>query len=192
MILWIATPLSALFSPAIKLLMWNRIAIIGLGNLLLSDEGIGVHVVSELQKEYDLPEELSVIDGGTLGLDLLPIIEGKEKIIFIDATDLQKEPGTIAIIEDENLPSFLAPKLSLHHVGLADLLFASTFQGNRPAKVILMGIQPAKLEVGLSLSETLTKKMPEFLEVIIKKLREWNIEIKKKPKESSLVLSNSF
>ncbi|MGB9699520.1 MAG: HyaD/HybD family hydrogenase maturation endopeptidase [Thermodesulfobacteriota bacterium] len=162
--------------------MWNRIAIIGLGNLLLSDEGIGVHVVSELQKEYDLPEELSVIDGGTLGLDLLPIIEGKEKIIFIDATDLQKEPGTIAIIEDENLPSFLAPKLSLHHVGLADLLFASTFQGNRPAKVILMGIQPAKLEVGLSLSETLTKKMPEFLEVIIKKLREWNIEIKKKAK----------
>lgn len=171
--------------------MSTKISLIGLGNLLLSDEGVGVHIIEELRKNYEIPEELSVLDGGTLGLNLLPSIEGKEKIIFIDATDLQKEPGTIVIIEDENLPSFLAPKLSFHHVGLADILFASTFQGNRPAKVILIGIQPEKLMVGLSLSETLTKKIPEFIEVIIKKLREWNIEIKKKSKESSFVLSNS-
>jgi len=172
--------------------MSNKIAIIGLGNLLLSDEGIGVHIISELQREYDFPEEISIIDGGTLGLDLLPIIEGKEKIIFIDAADLKKEPGWAAIIEDEKLPSFLAPKLSLHHVGLGDILFASTFQGNKPAKVVLLGIQPEKIDVGISLSATLAQKMPEFIELIIKKLREWNIETQKKPKEPPRVLSNSF
>ncbi len=164
--------------------MSTKISLIGLGNLLLSDEGVGVHIVTELQKNYEFPKELSVVDGGTLGLDLLPLIEGQEKIIFVDATDLQKEPGALAVIEDENLPCFLAPKLSLHHVGLADLLFASTFQGNKPAKVVLIGIQPQKMEVGLSLSDTLAQKLPEFIEFIIKKLREWNIEIKKKAKES--------
>lgn len=163
--------------------MSNKIAIIGLGNLLLSDEGIGVHIVSELSKMYDLPEEISLLDGGTLGLDLLPLIEGKEKIIFIDAADLKKEPGSVAVIEDEKLPSFLAPKLSLHHVGLADLLFASSFQGNHPAKVILIGIQPEKMEIGLSLSDTLAQKKPEIIDLIVRKLREWKIEVKKKNQE---------
>lgn len=172
--------------------MSNKVSIIGLGNLLLRDEGVGVHVVTKLQKEYDLPEELSVLDGGTLGLDLLPLIEGQEKIIFIDAADLKMEPGAVAIIENENLPSFLAPKLSFHHVGLADLLFASTIQGSKPTQVILIGIQPEKVEVGLSLSDTLTQKLSQIIDLIIKKLGEWNIEIKKKPMESSLVFSNSF
>jgi hydrogenase maturation protease len=98
----------------------------------------------------------------------------------MDAVDLKKEPGTIAIIEDEDLPSFLAPKLSLHHVGLSDLLFASSFMGIRPSKITLIGIQPEKVEVGLTLSATVTENFEKFLKTILEKLREWGVMFREK------------
>lgn len=171
----------------------TKVTIIGLGNLLLRDEGIGVQVITELKRKYDFPEQVRLLDGGTLGLDLLPLIEGQEQIIFIDAISGHQEPGTVIVIEDENLPSFIGPKLSFHHVGLSDLLFASSLQGSKPAKVVLMGIQPEKIEVGLSLSDNLRGKMPQIIDTIVKKLETWGIKAKEKNfQEPSLVLSNSF
>jgi len=86
-----------------------KFILIGLGNILLRDERVGVHAVEALRKNFDFPENVRLLDGGTLGLDLLPFIEGMEgmegMILFVDAVDLQKEPGTIAIIRDEDLPS---------------------------------------------------------------------------------------
>ena len=160
--------------------MKTRISLIGVGNILLQDEGVGVQAVEALRKRFDFPEDVRLIDGGTLGLDLLPFIEGMERILFVDAVDLQKEPGTIAIIEDEDLPSFLAPKLSLHHVGLSDLLFASSFMGIRPSKITLIGIQPEKVEVGLTLSATVTENFEKFLKTILEKLREWGVMFREK------------
>lgn len=163
-----------------------RISLIGLGNILLQDEGVGVHAVEVLRKRFDFSEDIRLIDGGTLGLDLLPLIEGMEKILFADAANLNEEPGTIAIIEDEEIPSFLAPKLSLHHVGLADLLFASSFLGTRPAKITLIGIQPETMEVGLTLSDTVNKNFEKFLETILEKLREWGVTFRKKTSGESV------
>ncbi len=160
--------------------MRSRVALIGLGNILLSDEGVGVHAVEALKKKFDFPEEVRLIDGGTLGLDLLPLIEGVERILFIDAADLKKEPGAIAVIEDQEIPALLEPKLSLHHVGLSDLLFASRFMGNQPAQIVLVGMQPETMEVGLDLSPTIVRRLGELLEVIVGKLREWGVEVKKK------------
>ena len=162
-----------------------RISLIGLGNLLLRDEGVGVHAVEVLRKNFDFPEDVRLLDGGTLGLDLLPLIEGMERVLFVDAVDLKKKPGTIAIIEDEDLPSFLAPKLSLHHVGLADLLFASSFLGTRPAEIVLVGIQPATMEIGLELSRTIKGCFDKLLETVLEKLREWGLEIKEKGVQES-------
>jgi hydrogenase maturation protease len=163
-----------------------KFTLIGLGNILLRDEGVGVHAVEALRKNFDFPEYVRLLDGGTLGLDLLPFIEGMERILFIDAVDLKKEPGTIAIIEDEDLPSFLAPKLSLHHVGLSDLLFASSFMGIRPSKIALVGIQPEKIEVGLTLSATVTENFEKFLKTILEKLREWDVMFREKTNRESL------
>jgi hydrogenase maturation protease len=160
--------------------MKTRISLIGVGNILLQDEGVGVQAVEALRKRFDFPEDVRLLDGGTLGLDLLPFIEGMERILFMDAVDLKKEPGTIAIIEDEDLPSFLAPKLSLHHVGLSDLLFASSFMGIRPSKITLIGIQPEKVEVGLTLSATVTENFEKFLKTILEKLREWGVMFREK------------
>ena len=160
--------------------MRNRIALIGLGNILLKDEGVGVHAVEALKRNCEFPEEVRLIDGGTLGLDLLPLIEGLEKILFVDAMDLKKEPGTIAVIEDQEIPSLLEPKLSLHHVGLSDLLFASRFMGNQPAKMALVGIQPETMEIGLDLSPAILHRFEELLQTVVGKLREWGLEVKEK------------
>jgi len=170
-----------------------KISLIGLGNLLLGDEGVGVHAVGALKEKYDFPEEVRLLDGGTLGLDLLHLIEGMDRVLFVDAVDLKKEPGTIAVIEDVNLPFILEPKLSLHHVGLSDLLFASSFMGTRPAEIVLVGIQPEKLEVGLELSPTIRGRLDKLLETILEKLREWGLEIKeKKTSESDYVPGDSI
>ncbi len=160
--------------------MWTKISVIGLGNILLGDEGVGVHAVEALKGRYDFPEEVRLLDGGTLGLDLLHLIEGMDGVLFIDAINLKKSPGTIAVIEGEAIPSILEPKLSLHHVGLADLLFASSFLGTRPAKVALVGIQPEIMEIGLELSKTVMDRFEKLMQVIVEKLREWGLEIKEK------------
>ena len=173
--------------------MKSKISIVGLGNILLRDEGVGVHTVEALRKKYDFPEEVRLLDGGTLGLDLLPLIEGMEKVLFIDAVDFQRAPGTIGVVEDEAIPSCLEPKLSLHHVGLSDLLFASSFMGTRPSEIALVGIQPETLEVGLELSKTVMDRFEKLLQAIVEKLREWGLEIKeKKDQESDYVPGHSI
>jgi len=157
-----------------------KISLIGLGNLLLRDEGVGVHAVEALKRKYDFPEGVRLLDGGTLGLDLLHLIEGMDRVLFVDAVDLKKKPGTIAVIEGEDLPSLLEPKLSLHHVGLSDLLFASGFLGTRPAEIVLIGIQPETMEIGLELSKTIKERFDELLDTVLGKLREWGLEVEEK------------
>ena len=83
------------------------IAVFGIGNILLSDDGVGVHVLNRLQVEYDLPGYVELIDGGTKGLDLLPLLEDRDKVIFIDAANFKKDPGTIGEVKGDDIPAFL-------------------------------------------------------------------------------------
>jgi hydrogenase maturation protease len=149
--------------------------VIGLGNILLRDEGVGVHAVNALRERYTFTPEVEVVDGGTLGLDLLPFFEGRERVLLVDAVDFKKDAGHIASIDDEDIPSTLFAKLSVHHIGLSDVLFAATLMGYKPSKIRLIGIQPQSLEVGLDLSECISGKIQMFLDTIIETLREWNI-----------------
>jgi hydrogenase maturation protease len=170
-----------------------KFSLIGLGNILMRDEGVGVHAVEALKKGFDFPDPISLLDGGTLGLDLLPYIEGMEKILFVDALDLKKEPGTIAVLEDDEIPAILRPALSFHQVGLSDLLFASKFMGMKPSKIALIGIQPEKIETGLALSETLERNFEKLLHTILEKLREWGVAFREKSsREQFDVSGDSF
>lgn len=152
------------------------ISVIGLGNILLKDEGVGVHVINTMKERYTFPPDVEIIDGGTLGLDLLPLIEGKEKILLVDAVNFKKEPGHIDALEDDAIPSTLFSKLSVHHIGLSDVLFAAKLKGATPSKIRLIGIQPQSLEVGLDMTECISGKMEELINVVIKTLEEWNVE----------------
>jgi hydrogenase maturation protease len=153
-----------------------KIIVLGIGNLLLCDDGVGVHAVHKLMNEYELPEFVQLIDGGTKGLDLLPLLEGKDKLLIIDAANFKKTPGTIDAVEGEKIPSFLSSKLSVHQIGLPDMLFASRFMGITPSEMCLVGIQPKSTETGTELSEELKKQMEPLIERVLQKLKEWGVE----------------
>ena len=153
-----------------------NIAVFGIGNLLLSDDGVGIHAINKLNEEYEFPEGVEIIDGGTKGLDLLPLFENRERVLIIDAANFNKPAGTIDIIEGDKIPAFLSTKLSVHQIGLPDMLFAAKLMEIMPDRISLVGIQPESMETRTDLSETVRDKMDEFMETIFSKLKEWGIE----------------
>lgn len=153
-----------------------NITVLGIGNILLSDDGAGVHAVNTLKDEYRFPENVRFIDGGTKGLDLLPFLEGQDKVLIIDASDFRREPGTVDVVEGEKIPGFLSTKLSVHQIGLPDLLFAARLLGIIPSEMCLIGIQPKSLETGTELSGVVKSRFDSFLERVLLKLKEWGAE----------------
>ncbi len=149
--------------------------IIGVGNLLLSDEGVGIHVAQRLLREYQLPEEILVLDGGTLGLDLLYYLEGIENLLMIDAVLMNKEPGSLMRMVDEEVPSYMTFKMSPHHIGIPDMLFAAKLKGLYPPNVVLWGVQPEIVDIGLDLSESVAKQVDPLLDHILEELEQWGV-----------------
>jgi hydrogenase maturation protease len=155
----------------------KSIAVIGLGNVLPGDEGIGVHALNELKGRFDFPENVELIDGGTMGLDLLPFIEGKGRILFIDAVDVKAEPGTVIELEGEAIPACLSTKLSVHQVSLPDLLTAGSLLGTLPEYICLIGMQPYRMEMVYGLSPIIKDRVEELMLRIIRRLNDWGVNI---------------
>ncbi len=154
--------------------------ILGVGNLLLSDEGAGLRVVERLVTTYELPKEVQVLDGGTLGLDLLYYLEGVENLLIIDAVEMQKEPGALLRLANDEVPAFLAVKMSPHQVGVPDMLCAAKLKGIYPRNLVLWGVQPATLEVGLELSPPVAAQIDTLVQNAVDELRRWGIEVRQR------------
>ncbi len=150
--------------------------ILGVGNLLLSDEGVGLRVLERLAATYDLPEGVQTLDGGTLGLDLLYYLEGVENLLIIDAVEMGKEPGTLLRLEGDEVPAFLSIKISPHQIGIPDMLFAAKLKDLYPRNVVLWGVQPAVLDAGLDLSPLVAARVDELAEKVVEELRRWGVE----------------
>jgi hydrogenase maturation protease len=147
----------------------NRVLILGIGNLILKDEGIGVHVVRALE-EHQLPPEVELIDGGTATMDLLSTFYESECIIVIDALKANGEPGTIYRCLPEDLVETSGRPLSLHQVGLLDVLgMARQLGGN--AAVVIIGVEPKEISWGLELTEELQAIVPKVVEVVKQELK---------------------
>ena len=153
--------------PAFKTL------VLGVGNKLMSDEGVGVHVVERLAAGYEIPKEVQLLDGGTLGMDLLYYLGGIENLLLVDAVETHKEPGTIIRLEDEEVPAFLSLKISPHQLGVPDMLAAARFKDLYPKRLVLWGIQPELLEIGLELSPLIESKMDILVGNMVEQLRAW-------------------
>jgi hydrogenase maturation protease len=147
--------------------------VLGVGNKLMSDEGVGVHVIERLIAGYDLPKEVQVLDGGTLGMDLLYYLEGIENLLLVDAVEAHKEPGTIIRLEGEDVPSFLSLKISPHQLGVPDMLAAARFKDLYPKRLVLWGIQPELLEIGLELSPLIESKVDDLVVNLVEQLKAW-------------------
>lgn len=154
----------------------KKTLILGLGNILLGDEGVGVRVVERLQELYEFPHEVQVLDGGTLALDLLPYVEEADRILVIDALKMGTEPGTIARLEGEEVPAFLSVKVSPHQMGLADLLAAARLRDRFPEQLVLWGVQPAVMQPGLELSSPVAAQVEVLVDKVLAELSQWGIE----------------
>ncbi|MFN3395742.1 MAG: HyaD/HybD family hydrogenase maturation endopeptidase [Thermodesulfovibrionales bacterium] len=155
-----------------------KVAIVGVGNILLQDEGVGVHAIEKLRERFDFPEDVAIIDGGTMGLDLLPFIENTDKLLLVDAIDLKKKPGAIGIIEDKDIPAVIKTKISPHQIGLNDLLSVMRLLEKEPESITVIGIQPGSIQTGTELSAQVRQNLDDLISVIIDKLRQWGVEVK--------------
>ena len=153
---------------------------LGLGNVLLGDVGVGVRVVERLQKLYEFPQEVQVLDGGTLALDLLPYVEDADRLLVIDALEMTAKPGTVAHLEGDEVSAFLSVKISPHQMGLADLLAAARLRGLYPEELVLWGVQPGELKVGLELSLPVAAQVEVLIEKALVELSQWGIGFTRK------------
>jgi hydrogenase maturation protease len=144
----------------------------------MRDERLGVHVVNTIRERYDCPPELEIVDGGTLGLDLLPLFEQFERVVIVDAVNFGREPGYIGVLEDDQIPAVIFSKLSVHQIGLADLISVAKLKGCMPSKVCVIGMQPSSIDfsLGLEMSDVVNANIERAIDVTIDKLKELNIE----------------
>jgi hydrogenase maturation protease len=167
-------------SPSAACSQESKVLILGLGNMLLKDEGIGVHVAQRLQ-EQSLPSSIEVIDGGTASLDVLLPARNAEKLVVIDAMRAGGKPGTIYKIQlkaegIDKLPEIFSwqesSKISLHQIGLVDALAAADRMNCAPKQIIIIGVEPAELDYGLELTNEVSRKVPEIIEMVLKEIKD--------------------
>jgi hydrogenase maturation protease len=152
-----------------------RTLVLGLGNILLRDEGIGVWVAESLSREFRFPPEVAMLEGGTLGLDLLPRLDGVERLLLVDAVKLGREPGEIVRLEGDAVPAALDVKISPHQVGVQDLLAAARLMGREPPLVVLWGMEPERLDPGTGFSPRVAEALPQLRDGVLDELRLWGV-----------------
>jgi len=155
----------------------RSVLILGLGNILLQDEGVGVRVVEQLQRQYRIAGAVEVLDGGTAGMSLLEHIRNRDHLIVVDAVKTGQAPGTVITLSGEEVPAFFQSRVSPHQMGLADMLAALELMGEKPADVIVIGVEPQNLDVGLELSDLVSTRMDELVIRLVGKLRSLGFEV---------------
>jgi hydrogenase maturation protease len=149
-----------------------RIVVIGVGNLLLRDEGIGVHVVRALQ-DIDLPGDVTIIDGGTAP-DLIAYSQAGDKLIIIDAARAGGEPGAIYRLRPGDLAPESGEVVSLHELGVGQSLRLLSLMGNEPSEIIILGVEPKEIDWGTELSAELQSKVPQIVRAVIREMGQDN------------------
>jgi hydrogenase maturation protease len=141
------------------------VLVLGIGNILLHDEGIGVYVVEQMQKG-GVPDYVELLDGGTTGADLLDHICDRQKVIVVDAVDMDIEPATILRFTPDCLESSGGYSISLHDFGIAETLVMARQLNCAPQEVIIIGIKPKDLTPGLGLSDEVAGVVPRIIECV--------------------------
>ena len=152
-----------------------RVLVLGIGNLVMSDDGIGVLVVQRLQRDYRLPGHVEVMDGGTLGLDILPRLEGIERLLIVDAVETGLAPGSGVRMAGDEIPVALETKVSPHQMGLKDLLAVAMLLGDVPQEMILVAVQPGSIEMGIELTAEVEAQLDHLQEMVFNELENWGI-----------------
>jgi hydrogenase maturation protease len=168
------------------------VLVLGIGNLLWADEGFGVRCAEKLAAEWMLPTGVKVMDGGTQGLYLLPYIQAARRLIVFDAVDYGLPPGTLKVVEGDEVPRFMgAKKMSLHQTGFQEVLAAAALTAQLPEELVLIGVQPEELDdYGGSLRSVVRERLDTAVEVAADYLRLWGFAPVHKPAQDSSGIIN--
>ncbi|NMC84511.1 MAG: hydrogenase maturation protease [Anaerolineaceae bacterium] len=156
-----------------------RKVVMGLGNLLNRDEGLGVQAVKLLDARIGKQTDFELLDGGVLGLNLLMIVEECSHLLILDAVNVGKPAGTVVELTKEQIPLYAGVKLSQHQITFQEVLGLANIRGKLPEHLHLIGIQPEDISVGLDLSQSITEKMPEVISRAERMIEQWQNEIAK-------------
>jgi len=150
--------------------------VLGIGNLLWADEGFGVRAVEALNAAYEFPTDVLLLDGGTLGLNLLDYIESSRRVLVFDAIDFGLPPGSLELLRDADVPRWGARKLSPHQNGFNDILALAHLHGRTPEAIVAIGVQPVTLDdFGGSLTAPVRARIGEAVELAANELRSWGL-----------------
>ena len=158
----------------------SNITVLGVGNILLTDEGLGVHVVNELDAEYEFTPPVNIIDGGTMGMELLTYMRGMTKLLSVDAINSGDAPGTVYEFPHEEMESYFTDHISVHEVGMQDILRIRALQEDPLEDAVVIGVEPESLELGLEVSDAVRAVLPDVKARVIKQLEAWGIEVQKR------------
>ena len=151
------------------------VLVLGIGNLVMSDDAVGVLVAQNLQKRYRFADNVEILDGGTLGLDLLPKLENITNLIMIDAVETGQKAGSCVRLCGQELPIALQTKVSAHQMGLKDLLAVSELMGHSPKEMVLIVVQPGSTEMEIGLTAEVEAQLETLISNVLIQLANWGI-----------------
>lgn len=154
-----------------------KVLVMGIGNLLLQDEGAGVRAVEAFERNYTFPDCVEMLDGGTSGIELLQYIVGRDVLILVDVVRTGSPSGTLSRFEGDEVPSLFQKKISPHQLGISDLLATSKLLGSIPEKVVLIGIEPKSIETGIELTDEIAACIDRVAEMIAQELRSLGLQV---------------
>ena len=162
----------------------KRTLVLGIGNLLIGDEGVGCLAIEALGQRYTMPPEVECVDGGTAGFELLSMLDNKEHVILIDALRDDREPGTVIMVEGDQVPRAFLARTTPHQLGICDVLAAAQLTDTMPRHLTLYGIEPKQLDVGIGLSPEVEAGMEKTIRAVVDQLRHLGYEVKRNGIES--------
>jgi len=162
----------------------HRVMVLGVGNILLKDEGVGVHVVERLRESYTFTPEIELLDGGTAGFDLLAFVDGVKHLIIVDTVKTSEPPGSIFRFTPADINIKVPYKTSLHQVGMVEVFAVAEALGKK-IEAVIIGIQPEDMSGwGLEMTDTIQAKVPELISFVLKELEAVGVKAEKKEKQA--------
>jgi len=141
-----------------------------MGNILLEDEGLGIRALELLERQYEIPANVELLDGGTTGMGLLDDIAGREHLLVLDAVQTGEPPGTLVVMHGDEVPVYFGIRVTPHQLGLADVLATLELSGEQPGSVTVLGLVPNSLEMSLELSAPIKARLPQLMDAAVAEL----------------------
>ena len=159
----------------------GEVLVIGLGNPLMGDDGLGLAALDQLRTQWELPATVRLVDGGTWGMNLLPLLEDAEAVVLIDAIDAGRGPGELVLLERDDVPRFLGLKLSPHQIDLREVIALAAFRGRLPERLVVIGLQPERVELSAVLTPAVARHVGKVVTGVVARLGSWGHRLLPRP-----------